>query len=59
MVHGAVVEHVLDVQVKVLLVGADGPHQLCDVVGVQSAGLSGQTTRQVRVANVSHPLKSQ
>lgn len=57
VVHGAVVKHVLDVQVKVLLVGADGPHQLCDVVGVQSAGLSWQTAGQVCVANVSHSLK--
>lgn len=57
MVHGPVVKHLLDVEVKVLLVRADGPHQLCDIVGVQSAGLRRQTAGQVCVADVSHSLQ--
>lgn len=59
VIHGPVVKHVLDVEVKVLLVGADGPHQLCDVVGVQSAGLRGQTAGQIRVADVRHALQTE
>lgn len=39
MIHGPVVKLLLDIKVKVLLVGADGPDQLGDVVGIQSAGL--------------------
>lgn len=58
VVHGPVVKCFLDVEVKVLHVGADGPHQLRDVVGVQSAGLRRQTAGQVRVADVSHSLKN-
>lgn len=56
MVHGAVVKGFFDVQVEVVLVGADGADQLGDVVGVQRAGLRGQTTGQVGVADVSHAL---
>lgn len=56
VVHGAVVEGFLDVQVEVVLVGADGAQQLGDVVGVQRAGLRGQATGQVGVADVSHAL---
>lgn len=59
VIHGPVIKRVLDVEVKVLLVGADGPHQLCDVVGVQSAGLRGQTAGQIRVADVRHALQTQ
>lgn len=59
VIHGPVIKHVLDVQVKVLLVGADGPYQLCDVVGVQGAGLRGQTAGQVRVADVGHALQTE
>lgn len=58
VIHGPVIKDVLDVEVKVLLVGADGPHQLCDVVGVQSAGLRGQTAGQIRVADVRHALQT-
>lgn len=57
MVHGSVVEVLLDVEEEVLLVGADGPHQLGDVVGVQGAGLGGQTAGQVGEADVGHSLK--
>lgn len=57
VVHGPVVKHVLDVEVKVILVWADGPQQLCDVVGVQSAGLCGHAAGQVCVANMSHSLE--
>lgn len=57
VVHGPVVKRILDVQIKVLLVRADGTHQLGDVVGVQRAGLCGQTAGQVGVANVSHALR--
>lgn len=57
VVHGPVVKRILDVQVKVLLVRADGTDQLGDVVGVQCAGLCGQTAGQVAVANVSHALR--
>lgn len=57
VVHSAVVEGFLDVQVEVVLVGADGAQQLGDVVGVQRAGLRGQTTGQVGVADVSHALR--
>lgn len=56
VIHGPVIKHVLYVDVKVLLVGADGPHQLCDVVGVESAGLRGQTAGEVRKADVRHSL---
>lgn len=56
VIHGAVVKLFLYVQVEVLRVGADGPHQLGDVVGVQSAGLCRQTAGQVCVANMSHSL---
>lgn len=57
MVHGPVVKLFLDIEVKVLLVRADGPHQLGDVVGVQGAGLCGQTAGQVCVANMCYSLK--
>lgn len=57
VVHGPIVKHFLDIEVKVLLVGADGPHQLSDVVGVQSAGLRRQTAGKVGVADVGHSLK--
>ena len=57
VVHGPVVKHVLDIEVEVVLVGADGPHQLGDVVGVQSAGLCWQTARQVCVADMGHSLQ--
>ena len=57
MIHGPIVEHILDIQVKVLLVRADCPHQLSDVVGIQSAGLGWQTAGQVCIANMGHPLK--
>lgn len=57
MIHSSIVKTVLDIQVKVVLVGADCPHQLSDVVGVQSAGLCGQTAGQVRVANMGHSLQ--
>ena len=43
MVHGSIVKRVLNIEVKVVLVRADGPHQLSDVVRVQSAGLCRQT----------------
>lgn len=56
MIHGSVVKLVLDIKVKVLLVGADCPYQLSDVVGVQSAGLGRQTAGQVSVANMGHSL---
>lgn len=58
MVHSAVVKHVFDVQVEVVLVGADRPHQLGYVVGVQGAGLRWQTTGQVGEANVGHALQT-
>lgn len=57
MVHGPVVKRFLDIEVKVLLAGADGPHQFSDVVGVQSAGLCRQTAGQVCVADMSNSLK--
>lgn len=57
VVHGPVVKHLLDIEVKVVLVGADCSYQLCDVVGVQSAGLCRQTAGQVCVANMGHSLK--
>lgn len=56
MSHGPVVKHLLDIKEKVLLAGADGPHQLSDVVGVQGAGLCRQTAGQVCVADVGHTL---
>lgn len=56
VVHGAVVKGFLDVQVEVFLVGADGAQQFGDVVGVERAGLRGQTTGQVGVSDVSHAL---
>lgn len=40
VIHGPIVELVFDIKVKVLLVRADRPDQLGDVVGIQSAGLS-------------------
>lgn len=39
VIHGPVVEHILHIKIKVILVGADCPYQLGDVVGVQSTGL--------------------
>lgn len=57
MVHGSVIKRVLNIEVKVVLVRADGPHQLSDVIRVQSAGLCWQTAGQVCVANVGHSLK--
>lgn len=56
MIHGPVVKHILDIEVKVLLVWADCPKQLSDVVGVQGAGLRRQTAGDVCVANVGHSL---
>ena len=50
---------VLVVDVEVLLVAGEGPHgqqELGQVVAVQGAGLSGQTTGQVCVAYASHTL---
>lgn len=58
VVHGTIVEWFLDIKVKVLLVGADGPDQLGDVVGVQTAGLCRQTAGQVCVADMGHSLKN-
>lgn len=57
VIHGPVVKRVLDVDEKVVLVGTDGPHQLGDVVGVQGAGLRGQTAGEIRVADVRHSLR--
>lgn len=57
MIHGPVVEHFLDIEEKVLRAGTDGPHQLSDVVGVQSAGLCWQTAGQVCEADMGHSLK--
>lgn len=57
MIHGSVVKRFLYIQVKVFLAGADSPQQLSDVVGVQSAGLCGQTAGQVCVANMGHSLQ--
>lgn len=56
VIHGPVVKRLLDVEVKVLLVGADGPHQLGDVVWVQRAGLRWQATGQVCVADMGYTL---
>lgn len=56
MIHGPIVKCILDFKMEVLLVRADCPHQLGDVVGVQSAGLCWQAAGQVCVADMSHPL---
>lgn len=57
VVHGPIVKRFLDIEVEVLLVGADGPHQLSDVVGIQSAGLCRQTAGKVCVADMGDSLK--
>lgn len=41
---------------KIVLVGADGLQELGDVVGVQSASLSGHAAGEVCVANMSDSL---
>ena len=56
VVHGAVVELLLHVEVEVVCAGADGADELGDVVGVQRAGLGGQAAGQVCEAHVGHAL---
>lgn len=58
MIHRSIVKLFLDIEVKVVFVRADGSHELCDIIGVQSAGLCRQTAGQVCVANMGHTLQN-
>lgn len=52
----AIVKLVHRLEVEELFIRADGLQQLQNIVGVQSAGLTGHSARQVSVTNMGHTL---
>lgn len=56
MTHCTKVKIILHFKIKVIFVRADGLKEFGDVVGVQSAGLSGHPAGKVRIANMSNAL---
>ena len=54
--HRTKVKVILHLKVKIVLVGADGLQEFGDVVGIESACLSGHPAGKVCVADVSNSL---
>ena len=57
--HCTKVKVIFHFKIKIVFVRADGLQELGDVVGIQSAGLSGHSAGKVCVAYVSNSLNKQ